>query len=98
MEENAFYIARYKSGKIDTKINLTQRDLILAFVNGRFQGYKEGDIRIFKVDLNNILIEEISVSEILKRIEENKIKRKISKERARKREIKRQIEELERKL
>lgn len=98
MTENTFYIARYRSGRIDTKINLTQRDLTLAFVSGRFQGYEEGDIRIYKVDLDNISVEEISVSAILKRIEENKVKRKASKERANKRDIKRRIAELERLL
>lgn len=97
MKENTFYIA-YKNEKIDTKINLTQRDLTLAFTNGRFQGYKEGDIRIFKVDLDTVSVEEISISEILKRIEENKNKRRDSKERARKRAIRRQIEELEQQM
>lgn len=98
MTENTFYIARYRSGRIDTKINLTQRDLTLAFVGGRFQGYKEGDIRIFKVDLDSVSVEEVSVAEILKRIEKNSIKRKASRERANKREIKRRIEALERLL
>ena len=98
MTENTFYIARYRSGRIDTKINLTQRDLTLAFVSGRFQGYEEGDIRIFKVDLDSVSVEEVSVAEILKRIEENSIKRKASKERQKKRDIKRRIAELERML
>ena len=98
MEENAFYIARYKSGKIDTKINLTKRDLTLAFISGRFQGYKEGDIKIYKVNLDAVVMEEISVSEILKQIEENKIKRKECEEKERKREIKLRIEALERQL
>lgn len=98
MKENTFHIARYNSGEIDTKINLTQRDLTLAFVSGRFRGYKDGDIRIYKVDLDTVSAEEVSVSEILKRIEENRIKRKAYKERLDKREIRRQIEELNRQL
>lgn len=96
MTEDTFYIARYKNGQIDTKINLTQRDLALAFVSGRFQGYKEGDIRIFKVDLDTVSVEEVSVSEILRRVEENKINRMSRKECEYKRDIKRQIKELER--
>lgn len=98
MKENSFYIARYRDGVIDRKINLTQRDLTLAFVSGRFRGYKEGDIKIYKIDLDAVTVEEISVSEILKRIDENKIKRKERKEKERKREIKRRIEALERQL
>ena len=98
MKENSFYIARYRDGAIDRKINLTQRDLTLAFVSGRFRGYKEGDIKIYKIDLDAVTVEEISVSEILKRIDENKIKRKEREEQERKREIKRRIKVLEEQL
>lgn len=98
MEENSFYIAKYSDGRIDRKINLTERDLTLAFVSGRFRNYKEGTIKIYKVDLDAVTAQEISVSEILKRIEENKIKRIERVEKDRKRAIKRRIEELERQL
>lgn len=98
MEENSFYIAKYSDGRIDRKINLTERDLTLAFVSGRFRNYKEGAIKIYKVDLDAVTTQEISVSEILKRIEENKIKRIERVEKDRKRAIKHKIKELEQQL
>lgn len=98
MKENSFYIARYRDGTIDRKINLTQRDLTLAFVSGRFRGYKEMDIRIYKIDLDAVIVEEISVAGILEKIEENKIKRKEREEKERKRDIKRKIKDLEQQL
>lgn len=98
MNENSFYIAKYCNGQIDRKINLTQRDLTLAFVSGRFSNYKEDDIEIYKVDLDSITVEKISVSDILQRIEDNKIKRKEREERERQRAIKRRIEELKKLL
>lgn len=98
MKENSFYIARFNNGEIDRKINLTQRDLTLAFVSGRFQGYKEGDIRIYKIDLDSVSVTEVSVSEILERIENNKVKRTQQEECARRRAIQRQIEMLKQQL
>ena len=98
MNENSFYIAKYCNGQIDRKINLTQRDLTLAFVSGRFSNYKEDDIEIYRVDLDSITVEKISVSDILQRIEDNKIKRKEREERERQRAIKRRIEELKKLL
>lgn len=96
--ENTFYIARFADGKIDRKINLTQRDLTLAFVNGRFSGYGVGDIRIFKIDLDSVMTQEIPVSDILERIQENRVKREKEKERRKKREIEKEIERLQARL
>lgn len=98
MNRNSFYIAKFNDGTIDRKINLTQRDLILAFTNGRFYGCKEGDIRIFKVDLDCVTVDEVSVSGILTRIRENKLKRKEVEKRRRNREIEEEIVKLRSKL
>lgn len=98
MNENSFYIARYNSGRIDRKINLSQRDLTLAFSTGRFYGRKEGEIRIFKIDLDAVSVIEIPVSEILERIEKSREKRKEQESRNRKKEIQRKITELQAQL
>lgn len=93
--ENSFYIAKFSDGHIDRKINLTQRDLTLAFTNGRFNGFRDGEVRIFKVDLDSVSVQEIPVSEILERIQENKIKRTERKRNKKKKEIQNEIARLQ---
>lgn len=98
MNANSFYIAKFSNGEIDRKINLTQRDLTLAFNNGRFSGYTEDDVQIYKINLDTISVEEIPVSKILERIKQNKVKRKEKIERDRQRDIRNKIKQLEQML
>lgn len=98
MTENSFYIAQYNNGRIDRKINLSQRDLTLAFSTGRFYGRKEGEIRIFKIDLDAVSVMEIPVAEILEKIEKSREKRKEQEKRKQKKEIERKITELQAQL
>lgn len=98
MNDSNFYIARYNNGEIDRKINLTQRDLTLAFISGRFCGFGEGDIKIFKVDLDSVTVTEIPVAEILERIEKNRIARNAAEKRRQQKQIKEKIEALQSQL
>ena len=90
-----FYISVIK-GKLDRKINLTERDLLLAFVNGRLHDYADDDLRIFRIDIGDgPSISEVPISKIRERIAENKEKRARQEENARRRSIEDKIRQLQ---
>ena len=67
-KESGFYVVRI-GNRIDRKINLAQRDLMLAFTSGRLYGIDMDCIHVFYVDLDSVTVTKIPVSEILEQTE-----------------------------
>ena len=98
-DELSFYLAVIGS-EIDTKIRLTQRDLILSFRNGSLASYldKPHILTVYHVDIDNMSVSQVSLEDLKNRLSANDKLMKERKERERRRKIQQEIKNLERQL